>query len=230
LDGAAGVQVFQVAAKSDHLKRQASTSPLAALAECIWNALDADATLVEVEFHQGALGLERVVIRDDGSGMTREEAPTLFRNLGDSWKSRAAKTKRRGRFLHGREGRGRFKAFVLGRVADWKVSFMDGDTLKGFTVSVIADDMERGRVSAVGPSEAPGTGTELILSEPPHDLRRLRDDDGRQALTETLAPYLLNYPDVRVSVDGVSLDPASALPTGSRTPLRQLSWTGLHTA
>ena len=46
MDGAAGEQVFQVAAKSDHLKRQASTSPLAALAECIWNALDADATLV----------------------------------------------------------------------------------------------------------------------------------------------------------------------------------------
>lgn len=206
-----GELVFQVAAKSDHLKRQASTSPLAALAECIWNALDADATLVEVEFQQGPLVLERVVIRDNGSGMTREEAPELFKNLGDSWKSRAAKTKRLGRFLHGREGRGRFKAFVLGRVADWKAVFLDGATLKEFTVSVIADDMERGRVSEARASLARKTGTELIITEPPHDLRRLRGDDARQALTETLAPYLLSYPDVRVSVDGVLLDPASGI-------------------
>src|SRR5207244_3079967 len=159
------------------------------------NALDADATLVEVEFHHGPLALERVVIRDDGSGMTRDEAPDLFRNLGDSWKSRAAKTKRRGRFLHGREGRGRFKAFVLGRVADWNVAFMDGDALKEFTVSVIADNMERGRISEARASTAHRTGTELVISEPPHDLRRLRDDDARQALTETFAPYLLSYPD-----------------------------------
>lgn len=211
MNDGAGEQIFHVAARSDHLKRQASTSPLAALAECIWNALDADATLVEVEFHQGPIALERVVIRDDGSGMTREEAPDLFRNLGHSWKSRAAKTKGRGRFLHGREGRGRFKAFVLGRVADWKVTFMDGDALREFTVSVIADDMERGKVSEARPSGARGTGTELVISEPPHDLRRLRDDDARQALTETLAPYLLNYPDARVSMDGVLLDPASGI-------------------
>ncbi len=219
MDGATGELVFQVAAKSDHLKRQASTSPLAALAECIWNALDADATLVEVEFHQGALALERVVIRDDGSGMTRVEAPDLFRNLGDSWKSRAAKTKRRGRFLHGREGRGRFKAFVLGRIADWKVAFMDGDTLREFTVSVIADDMEHGKVSETRASTAGGTGTELVISEPPHDLLRLRDDNARQALTETLAPYLLSYPDVRVSVDGVLLDPASGIADRKPYPL-----------
>lgn len=219
MNDGAGEQIFHVAARSDHLKRQASTSPLAALAECIWNALDADATLVEVEFHQGPITLERVVIRDDGTGMTREEAPQLFRNLGDSWKSRTAKTKGRGRFLHGREGRGRFKALVLGRVADWKVTFMDGDTLREFTVSVVADDMERGKVSEARPSNAPRTGTELIIYEPPHDLRRLRDDDARQALTETLAPYLLNYADARVSVDGVLLDPASGIADRKAYPL-----------
>jgi hypothetical protein len=219
LGGAAGEQVFHVAAKSDHLQRQASTTPLAALAECIWNALDADATRVEVEFHQGPLALERIVIRDNGTGMTREEAPDLFRNLGDSWKSRAAKTKLRGRFLHGREGRGRFKAFALGRVADWNVAFLDSDALKEFRVSVIADDMERGRISEVSASKRRGAGTELIISEPPHDLRRLRDDDARQALTEILAPYLLTYPDVRVSLDSVLLDPASGITDRNPYPL-----------
>jgi hypothetical protein len=220
VDETGSEHVFQVAARSDHLRRQlANTSPLAALAECIWNALDADATLVEVEFHQGPLALERVVIRDDGSGMTRDESPDLFKNLGGSWKGRAARTKRQGRFLHGSEGRGRFKAFVLGRVADWNVTFLDGEVLKDFTISVIADDMERGKVSAARASVARGTGTELVISEPPHDLRRLRDDDARQVLTETLAPYLLSYPNVRVSVDGVLLDPASGIADRKPYPL-----------
>ncbi len=219
LDDVGKEQVFQVAARSDHLRRQASTNPLAALSECIWNALDADANLVEVEFHQGPLTLERVVIRDDGTGMTRAEAPDLFKNLGDSWKSRASRTKVRGRFLHGREGRGRFKALVLGRVADWKITFRDGDALKDFSVSVIADDMERGTVSEAKISKARATGTELVISEPPHDLRRLRDDEARQALTEVFAPYLLSYSDVRVSIDGVLLDPASGIADRKPYPL-----------
>ena len=104
-----------------------------------------------------------------------------------------------------------FKVFVLGRVADWKVVFFDGGNLREFTVSVIADDLEHGKVSEARATAARRTGTELVISEPPHDLLRLRDDNARQALTETLAPYLLSYPDVRVSVDGVRLDPASGI-------------------
>ena len=219
MDGGASEQVFHVAARSDHLRSLASGGPLAALAECIWNALDADATLVEVEFHRGSIALERVVIRDDGTGMTRDEAPVLFRNLGDSWKSRAARTRKLGRILHGREGRGRFKAFVLGRVADWTVRFMDDGGLKEFRVSVISDDMERGKVSEAQLSAAGRTGTELVISEPPHDLRHLQSDDGRQSLTETLAPYLLTYPDARVSIGGVLLDPASGIADRKAYPL-----------
>jgi hypothetical protein len=70
------------------------------------------------------------------------------------------------------------------------------------------------------------SGTELVISEPPHDLRRVRDDDARQVLTETLAPYLLSYPNVRVSVDGVLLDPASGIADRKRILSRQSSWTG----
>jgi len=77
--------------------------------------------LVEVEFDRNALGLERIIVRDDGTGMTRERAPDLFRKLGDSWKRLRGRTET-GRELHGSEGRGRYKVTVLGRVADWHVT------------------------------------------------------------------------------------------------------------
>ncbi len=218
MDG--GGTVFQVTAKTDFLARQASAPPLMALAECVWNALDADAMRVEIEFHDGPLGgLERIVVRDDGTGMSRDEAPGLFERLGGSWKSLAAKTKGRGRFLHGREGRGRFKAFALGRVADWSVTFRDGEILKSFKISVLASDLDKGRITEAGAFAATGTGVELVISEPLREFRSLAGEDGRQGLTEVLAPYLLTYRDVRVSVNGVLLDPEQSIAHRKPYPL-----------
>jgi hypothetical protein len=204
-------KIFTVKAKSDFLNKQASAPPLMALAECVWNSLDADAMRVDVEFQSGPLGLERIIVRDDGTGMTHAEAPSLFEGLGGSWKTFAARTKGRGRFLHGREGRGRFKAFALGRVADWYVTFQNGEGLSSFKVSVIGSDLGRGSVSEPVASKEARTGVELTISEPVKDFRSLIGDDGRQGLTEVLAPYLLLYPDVRVSMNGVLLDAAAGV-------------------
>ena len=52
---------------------------------------------------------------------------------------------------------------------------------------------------------------ELAISELLRDFRSLAGEDGRQGLTEVLAPYLLLYPDVRVSVDGVLLNAAEGV-------------------
>lgn len=206
-----GSKIFLVKAKSDFLAKQAGAPPLMALAECVWNSLDADAMRVDVEFQSGPLGLERIIVRDDGTGMTHEEAPNLFEGLGGSWKKLAARTKGRGRFLHGREGKGRFKAFALGRVADWRVTFLNGADLNSFQVSVIGDDLGRGSISDPVAAKVAGTGVELTISEPLKDFRSLVGEDGRQGLTEVLAPYLLLYPDVRVSVDGILLDAAAGV-------------------
>ena len=71
--------------------------------------------------------------------------------------------------------------------------------------------MERGRITEEILSHANSTGVELVITEPPHELRQLRSDSAKQILTEILAPYLLNYRDAQVSIDGVLLDPASGI-------------------
>jgi hypothetical protein len=200
-----------VAVQSDFMQKQAQTTPLQALAECIWNSLDADATKVEVEIVRNAIALERITIRDNGTGMTREKAPELFSKLGDSWKRRRGRTDT-GRELHGSEGRGRYKVTVLGRVADWNVTYKDTDNcLKHFVITVIRDDLKEVRLTDAVPIEADHTGVELVITEPLADFRSLQSEDTPQQLAEIFATYLRKYTAVTVSIQGIKLDPAALM-------------------
>jgi DNA topoisomerase VI subunit B len=89
----------------------------------VWNAVDADATKVEIEIERNELGMTAVIVRDNGHGLPLPDAPLLFSKLGGSWKRHGSRSKIKNRMLHGQEGKGRFKAFALGRVVDWSVAY-----------------------------------------------------------------------------------------------------------
>lgn len=70
---------FEVRLDKQHLERLSSGTPLTGVVELIWNALDADATEVEVRFARNELdGLEEIRVTDNGHGMTYEEAVQGF--------------------------------------------------------------------------------------------------------------------------------------------------------
>ncbi|HOC71008.1 MAG TPA: ATP-binding protein, partial [Candidatus Hydrogenedentes bacterium] len=76
-----------VEVREDHLENLAQTKPILAMAELIWNALDAEATEVRVEFLENDLqGLEAIHVADNGHGLHYEDTFLVFRNLGGSWK------------------------------------------------------------------------------------------------------------------------------------------------
>lgn len=88
----------------------------------IWNGFDSGASLVQVNLDMDRLGgVESVRILDNGSGIDHGEIQTLFGGLGESWK----KDKRRAfdRALHGKNGKGRFKAFALGTSVAWRTTY-----------------------------------------------------------------------------------------------------------
>src|SRR3546814_19316210 len=91
-----------------------------ALAELVWNALDADAKRIAVILDRNDLGgLSGIRVIDNGSGISAESAEHDFGNLGDSWKRGAQRPSPLNRAIHGKEGRGRLSFFPLAQRASW---------------------------------------------------------------------------------------------------------------
>ncbi|MFC8009063.1 ATP-binding protein [Streptomyces cinereoruber] len=81
-------------AAEDHVERLAREhDPVGAVKELIWNALDADATKVTVTIERSATGAaDKVLIADDGEGITPEGCTTAFEKIGGSWKKHSHTT------------------------------------------------------------------------------------------------------------------------------------------
>jgi hypothetical protein len=95
-------------------------NPVGAIEELIWNALDADAEKVTVELERNDLGgVDRVIVTDDGTGIAANRCDEYFQHIGVSWKKRAQTSPVKKRTLHGKNGRGRVRAFALGSEVRW---------------------------------------------------------------------------------------------------------------
>src|SRR5437899_2846198 len=82
-----GTRFVHVEAQADHLESLARGKPINALAELIWNALDADADRVVVRVIDNPLGSpDQIEVLDNGNGISLAEAEHAFGNLGGSWK------------------------------------------------------------------------------------------------------------------------------------------------
>jgi len=119
--GAVLVKNIHVQAQKDHITSLCTASPIQALAELIWNALDADAFDVKVDVIQNALGgIDAIRVADDGQGINALEADQHFGNLGGSWKRDVNRTPLGARAAR-QQGQGTLqgvRARQPGRVAD----------------------------------------------------------------------------------------------------------------
>lgn len=136
-------------------------SPRLAISELIWNALDADATDVKVDFELTLMdSIDTVTFRDNGTGMTDADAEFAFRNFGNSWKRSAAQTLG-GRKLHGKLGRGRYTAFAIGTYPKWVSVAVDEGSRKDHDRSGTSQSEElRDRVSTGPGRRASGHHTD----------------------------------------------------------------------
>ncbi len=196
-----------VTAKPDFIETLTVAQPFDALAELIWNAFDADSKLVQVFFEVNDLnGLEAIRVRDHGVGIPFDEIETLFGGLGESWKKVKRKSSN-GRSLHGKNGKGRFKAFALGQWVQWNSTFRrDGKTYK-YTISGKSSSIAD--FDAAAPIETPRaeTGTEVLIQNLWRDFHSLVDDTAALKLAKTFGAYLTEYPDLVLEVGGQRVDP-----------------------
>ncbi|MDJ1156636.1 ATP-binding protein [Chelatococcus sp. SYSU_G07232] len=207
------VEHVSISIQEDFLARQTRAQPIAALAELIWNSLDGEASSVDVEFERADLagGLSKIVVYDNGEGFPRSEAAKLFGNLGGSWKRLTRRTRTKSRMVHGQEGRGRYKAFALGRSIVWKVCYLEAGKPKAFEISLLESDLKD--VAITEERDAPGQASGVIveIADIERDFRVLESDEGLQELAETFALYLINYQDVAIRIAGQRLDPETVI-------------------
>lgn len=207
------IEHVSISIQEDFLARQTRAQPIAALAELIWNSLDGEASSVDVEFERADLagGLSKILVYDNGEGFARSEAAKLFGNLGGSWKRLTRRTRTKSRMVHGQEGRGRYKAFALGRSIVWKVCYLEAGKPKAFEISLLESDLKD--VAITEERDAPGQASGVIveITDIKRDFRVLESDEGLQELAETFALYLINYKDVAIRIAGQRLDPETAI-------------------
>jgi hypothetical protein len=211
-NGPMAKKTVTVAVQDDHLAKLSKTGrPALAIAELIWNGLDADAMSVSVEFlRTGFDTIEAIQVIDDGHGINDHDVEAAFRNLGGSWKRINGRSRELKRLLHGKEGKGRFRAFSLGEEVTWTSRYEHNGDCFQIQVSGRASNPRRFDIEGPVPA-APGSkaGTEVIVTSLFPEVPEFGHSDFVEELTEIFALYLTEYPDVRVEYAGVRLDPSS---------------------
>ena len=200
------VKRCKVEVRKDHLSKVASGTAKFALAELIWNSLDADAKNVSINFIDGTFGVENVIVSDDGTAIPYEQAENIFSSLGGSWKVTKQRTPG-GRFLHGQSGQGRFKAFALGRIVDWKIIYEKDGKYFEYTIEGKADALDEFTVSDTTESSSRTTGVTVEVSELEKNFHILKSDNALEQLAPLFAPYLSNYKNVVLTIAGQKVDP-----------------------
>lgn len=196
-------------AKQDFLEKEAATrDPIKGIAELVWNALDADATDVRVEFQTNELGgITAIHVIDNGTGISKSHADRDFSKLGESHKVKSPRTPLHERAVHGKEGRGRLKFFSIASRAVWKTIYSHDNDRFELKLEINANSLERCEVSDPVPTSGePGTIVQLSPLKETFD--RLMSSDAYREFSTVFAPYAVEYPNVKIAFNGFDVDPS----------------------
>ena len=210
-DGADTMQTLELKVEQDHVESLAKVrNPIIAIEELIWNGLDADATVIQVKTELNELnGLERITVADNGTGILPHECDQAFGHLGGSAKSNMQLTAG-GRIPHGKSGKGRFRAFGIGKSVTWTSRYMAESGLRQFDIRGRKTSLKQFNVSEEKIVPGENTGVTVSIGGIESNFGSLMDGDkAAEELAKRLALYLSKYPGIQISYDGVKIDPAS---------------------
>lgn len=222
------MKTVSVRVEADHLQRLSRVKPMMAVAELIWNGFDADARTVQVVIESNSLDQpDKIIVRDDGVGMKASSIEVEFAKLGGSWKQLATHTRQEKRALHGQGGQGRFRAFALGSHAKWLSRVSSGRRIFQTTVTGYIGSLGKFEVDDAEEVEGTEPGTEVVISELRGDLKgSLIGDKAREEVSVIFAPYLRQYPDVRLVYDGKEVDTTSVVERENVYPIDDIEIDG----
>lgn len=196
----------------DQIEAFTRCRPATGLEELIWNALDAEAHNVDITFNRNELkGIQRVVVADDGHGMKRAEAKSVFEQIGGSRKKTNRKSPNESRPYHGKQGKGRYLSFSIGTQVRWIARTPTGNgEVEEITIRSKGARLKKVEISDVSTVEGK-PGCTVIIDDVSTSSGSLESEGTIENMRVRFAPYLIAHPSVRIRFDGVDLSPTDLI-------------------
>lgn len=205
-------KTLKVRIESDAVEKLVTSDFARGIEELIWNAIDDDAHKISVDFkYNEAGGLTEIRVTDDGNGINFDEASDLFGAIGGSNKKKQKTSPKLGRKLHGEEGKGRYRAFAVGKHICWSSTYLERGKLVSFDISIGSFDLTHVSMSDPVGSDGKDTGCSVSITQINQGATRLDDDVAIQNLLSRLAPTIIEDQSIRIKYNGQKLDLKNAI-------------------
>ncbi len=194
----------------DHIESLTKASGTTAISELIWNALDSDSTVINVDYSKNRFGsIEEIQVTDNGLGLNFSKAQNVFGRLGGSEK-KIQTSSPNGRHYHGKEGKGRYKSLALGDLVTFKSTFKNTEQLQQFTITLDRNNLsysEIGDLKTLPKESGQSTGFNVKINNINQENALLAvDPRGLKDLEQKFASYWINYPDFSIYFNGIKLE------------------------
>lgn len=194
--------------ENDHIESLTKANGINAVSELIWNALDADATKIDIEFETNSIGTYNYIrIKDNGHGLTYSKAQEVFGKLGGSDKKLLIQSPN-GRSFHGKEGKGRYKSLALGDLVKFESVYKNNGHLENFTIKVDKNQLSYSEISDLKQINKNESNTGFVVEIQNVDSKNAEQAlsvNNRRELEEKFASYWINYQDFGIYFNGNEL-------------------------
>lgn len=207
-------KLIDIGVEKDHIESLTKASGITALAELLWNSLDADADEIRVEYKPTKLGgYEYIKIVDNGHGLTYEKAQDVFSRLGGSEKKLKTQSPN-GRQYHGKEGKGRYKGLALGDLVKFTSNYQSNGNTSEFTVTIDRNQLSRTEISDLKQKPKEETKTGFTVEIGNVNLKNADNalkPENRKELEEKFASYWISYPKFKIYFNKTELEFSSLI-------------------
>ena len=215
-------KIIDIGVEKDHIESLTKANGINALAELLWNSLDADASEVKIEYVPTKLGnYEYIKIIDNGHGLTYEKAQDVFSRLGGSEKKNKTQSPN-GRQYHGKEGKGRYKGLALGDLVKFTSVYQTNGTASEFTITIDRNQLSRTEISDLK-QQKKGEGKTGFTVEIGNINLKNADyalkTENRKDLEEKFASYWISYPKFKIFFNNSELEFASLIKNSEQTEI-----------
>ena len=213
-------KTIDLGVEKDHIESLTRASGISAISELIWNSLDSDSTVINIEYQKNTLGgFENIEISDNGRGIDYKKAQEVFGRLGGSEK-KACSISPNGRQYHGKEGKGRYKALALGDLVTFTSIYKNSNSLKEFSITFDKNHLTHSEFSDLKslPKGNIQTGFKVLIQNiDQENANQALDIKTRKELEQKFTSYYLSYPDFAIFVNGNKLEFESLIKNKAET-------------